>query len=161
MHQRPETKRAHIPKSRIRPYIVNNPFNYFPNLQCVCRFDRHGQRCEQPVRITNAAFGGDSFLSHRIYKTIASADAPAAAAPENDPRRNGFSMQIELKARTRATDGLILLAAAQGTRGSHYMALFLHKGLLQFQFSCGLQTMLLSELETPVNTGYEILIQAE
>lgn len=70
-------------------------------------------------------------------------------------------MRLTVKARTRATDGLILLASAQGTHGSHYMALFLHKGLLQFQFSCGLQTMLLSELETPVNTGHEILVQAE
>lgn len=58
-------------------------------------------------------------------------------------------------------DGLILLMIAQGNKGGHYMSLFLHRGLLQFQFSCGLQTMLLSELETPVNTGNEILIQAE
>lgn len=70
-------------------------------------------------------------------------------------------MQIELKARTRATDGLIILAAAQGNHGGHYLALFLHRGLLQFQFSCGLQTMLLSELEAPVNTGDEMLIQVE
>lgn len=74
---------------------------------------------------------------------------------------NVLSMQIEVKARTRAIDGLILLAVAQGIKGNHYMALFLHKGLLQFQFSCGLQTMLLSELEIPVNTGDEILIQVE
>lgn len=74
---------------------------------------------------------------------------------------NTLAMKVEIRARTRAMDGLILLAAAQGTKGNHYMALFLHKGLLQFQFSCGLQTMLLSELETPVNTGNEILIQAE
>lgn len=80
-----------------------------------------------------------------------------------DGRRleNVLSMQIEVKARTRAIDGLILLAVAQGIKGNHYMALFLHKGLLQFQFSCGLQTMLLSELEIPVNTGDEILIQVE
>lgn len=75
--------------------------------------------------------------------------------------KNVLSMQIEVKARTRAIDGLILLAVAQGIKGNHYMALFLHKGLLQFQFSCGLQTMLLSELEIPVNTGDEILIQVE
>lgn len=70
-------------------------------------------------------------------------------------------MQIELKARTRATDGLILLASTESSRGNHYMALFLHRGLLQFQFSCGLQTMLLSELEAPVNTGDELRIQVE
>lgn len=90
---------------------------------------------------------------------MATPDAPIAS--DSGLGRTAFTMQIELKARTRAMDGLILLAAAQATKGSHYMALFLHKGLLQFQFSCGLQTMLLSELETPVNTGHEILIQAE
>ena len=94
-------------------------------------------------------------MSHRIE--LASDDDENAI----DPAQDIFSMKIELKARTRAMNGLILLAAAQGTKGGHYMALFLHKGLLQFQFSCGLQTMLLSELETPVNTGNEILIQAE
>lgn len=70
-------------------------------------------------------------------------------------------MQVEINARTRAFDGLILLATAQSARGNYYMALFLHKGLLQFQFSCGQQTMLLSELEMPVNTGDDIFIQAE
>lgn len=113
----------------------------------MCRFDRQGLLCEQPVVIWNAAFGGDSYLSHRMQPP-----------PGGE---NVLAMKVEVRARTRAMDGLILLAAAQGTKGNHYMALFLHKGLLQFQFSCGLQTMLLSELETPVNTGNEILIQAE
>lgn len=125
--------------------------------QCVCRFDRQGPLCEQPVIIRNAAFGGDSYLSHRIH----SIEEQAKQTNNIDQMGNKLSMQIAVKARTRAMDGLILLAAAQGTKGSHYMALFLHKGLLQFQFSCGLQTMLLSELETPVNTGNEISIQAE
>lgn len=109
-----------------------------------------------------AAFGGDSYLSHRILSNGDESDNSHHTS-SNDINRidNLLSMQIEIKARTRAMDGIILLAAAQGTKGSHYMALFLHKGLLQFQFSCGLQTMLLSELETPVNSGNEILIQAE
>lgn len=75
--------------------------------------------------------------------------------------RSVLPIRVEVKVRTRATDGLILLASAQGTTGGHYMALFLHRGLLQFQFSCGLQTMLLSEIEAPVNNGNELLIQAE
>lgn len=114
----------------------------------MCRFDRQGPLCEQPVLIGIAAFAGDSYLSHRMHY-------------DDHGIENALAMKVDVRARTRAMDGLILLAAAQGTKGSHYMALFLHKGLLQFQFSCGLQTMLLSELETPVNTGNEILIQAE
>ncbi|XP_068151971.1 protein eyes shut [Drosophila tropicalis] len=119
--------------------------------RCVCRFDRQGPLCELPIVIKNAAFSGDSYVSHRIYKDIPQHEALDAVLP----------MHIQLKVRTRATNGLIMLAAAQGTKGGHYMALFLQKGLMQFQFSCGLQTMLLSELETPVNTGHEITIRAE
>jgi EYS protein len=70
-------------------------------------------------------------------------------------------IKVEFKARTRASEGLISLAIAQGSKGSHYTALFLHNGLLQFQFSCGLQTMLLSELEAPINTGHEFTVQME
>ncbi|KAI9585808.1 hypothetical protein GQX74_001655 [Glossina fuscipes] len=107
--------------------------------------------CETPIIIKNAAFSGDSYVSHRIHKDIQHHDSLDTVLP----------MHVQLKVRTRATNGLIMLAAAQGTKGGHYMALFLQKGLLQFQFSCGLQTMLLSELETPVNTGHEITIRAE
>lgn len=120
-------------------------------LQCVCRFDRQGALCETPIVIKNAAFSGDSYVSHRIHKDI----------PHHESLDTVLPMHVQLKVRTRATNGLIMLAAAQGTKGGHYMALFLQKGLLQFQFSCGLQTMLLSELETPVNTGHEITIRAE
>lgn len=139
----------------------------------MCRFDRSGPLCEHPISIRNAAFNGDSYLSHRIETTppdwyqssteyqhpneIRASPSEPIATGDDD----GLSMRLKVRARTRATDGLILLASAQGTHGSHYMALFLHKGLLQFQFSCGLQTMLLSELETPVNTGHEIWVQAE
>lgn len=91
-------------------------------------------------------------MSHRIYLDGVS---------EQRPLDEILPLKIELKARTRATDGLIILAAATGNKGGHYMALFLHRGLLQFQFSCGLQTMLLSELEAPINSGNEFTIKAE
>lgn len=122
--------------------------------KCVCRFDRQDLECKTPIRIRNAAFGGDSYLSHLIY----SDNHPNFDLKQLD---SVLPIKIALKARTRATDGLILLAIAQGSKGGHYTALFLHKGLLQFQFSCGLQTMLLSELEAPINTGHELHIQVE
>lgn len=120
--------------------------------KCVCRFDRQDPHCRTLIRIRNAAFAGDSYLSHLIYSD---------SHPDFDikPLDSILSINIQLKARTRATDGLILLAIAQGQKGGHYTALFLHKGLLQFQFSCGLQTMLLSELEAPINTGNEFTVQ--
>lgn len=108
-------------------------------------------RCTNKLLIRQAAFGGDSYISHRIYQE----------SNINDHSSNDLApLQIRLKARTRATEGLIILAAATGEKGGHYMALFLHRGLLQFQFSCGLQTMLLSELEAPINSGQEFEISA-
>lgn len=76
--------------------------------QCVCRFDRQGPLCELPIVIRNAAFSGDSYVSHRIYKDIGQHEALDAVLP----------MHIQLKVRTRATNGLIMLAAAQGTKGA-------------------------------------------
>ncbi|XP_017859576.1 PREDICTED: protein eyes shut-like [Drosophila arizonae] len=70
-------------------------------------------------------------------------------------------MHIQLKVRTRATNGLIMLAAAQGTKGGHKKKIFLQKKIMQFQFSCGLQTKKMSELKKTVNTGHEITIRAE
>lgn len=120
--------------------------------KCVCRFDRTDPHCRTLIKIRNAAFAGDSYLSHLIYSDN---------HPDFDlkPLENILPINVELKARTRATDGLIFVALAQGPKGGHYTALFLHKGLLQFQFSCGLQTMLLSELEAPINNGNEFTIQ--
>ncbi|KAL7020907.1 hypothetical protein ACKWTF_011674 [Chironomus riparius] len=120
--------------------------------KCVCRFDRTDPHCRTLIKIRNAAFAGDSYLSHLIYSDN---------HPDFDikPLENVLPINVELKARTRATDGLIFVALAQGPKGGHYTALFLHKGLLQFQFSCGLQTMLLSELEAPINNGNEFTIQ--
>lgn len=121
--------------------------------KCVCRFDRQDPNCRSQIRVKNAAFSGDSYLSHLIY-------SDNHKDFDIKPLDSILSINVHLRARTRASDGLILLAVAQGTQGgSHYTALFLHKGLLQFQFSCGLQTMLLSELEAPINTGHEFTIQ--
>ncbi|KAH8289904.1 hypothetical protein KR018_002771, partial [Drosophila ironensis] len=147
----PEEKGADVDCIKLGCYNGGTCVTTSEGSRCVCRFDRQGPLCELPIIIRNAAFSGDSYVSHRIYKDIGQHDSLDAVLP----------MHIQLKVRTRATNGLIMLAAAQGTKGGHYMALFLQKGLMQFQFSCGLQTMLLSELETPVNTGHEITIRAE
>lgn len=124
--------------------------------KCVCPFDRQDPHCRTPINIKKAAFAGDSYLSHKIYSKSNQANGETTEAKSID---RVLPMKIELRARTRANDGLILLATAQGSKGGHYTALFLHNGLLQFQFSCGLQTMLLSELEAPINTGHEFSIQ--
>lgn len=118
--------------------------------KCVCSFDFKGAFCEEKIIINRAAFSGDSYLSHKIY--------PSAANKMS--LEEILSLRVTVKAQTRSSDGLLMLTTTQGNRGGHYMALFLRDGLLQFQFSCGIQTMLLSEIETRINTGQEIEISA-
>lgn len=92
--------------------------------------------CEVQLGIKQAAFNGHSYLSHRLPKTT--------------------KLTIEHVAKTLSSSGILFYANIENT----YMILFVQNGQLKFQFSCGFQTMLLSELEVPVNTGYEISIKA-
>lgn len=64
-------------------------------------------------------------------------------------------MDINLK--TLADTGIILYAHMSA---SVFMALYLLQGFLKFQFSCGMQNMLFSELKHSINTGYEMHITA-
>ncbi|XP_065093274.1 protein eyes shut [Ochlerotatus camptorhynchus] len=123
-------------------------------IKCHCDFRYIGTFCDIPVSIQNAAFSRDSFLRHIIYRRN-------ETEFQNVTIAQMLSMSVRFTAKLTSREGLIMLAAAEGTEGSHYVALFLHKGLLQFQFSCGLQTMLLSEIEGPVNNGYELHIKVE
>lgn len=107
-----------------------------------------GQFCETLIQIQSAAFGGQSYLTHKFD------DLGSAAGDKHH-------MQIGVQLKTFSANGLILLASALDEGGSHYMALFIQNGFLQFQFSCGLQTMLLSELETQINTGNEMSIEVK
>ncbi|XP_055547173.1 protein eyes shut [Wyeomyia smithii] len=123
-------------------------------IRCHCDFRYMGTFCDVPVSIQNAAFSRDSYLRHVVYRGNES-------ERQNMTIEQLLSMSVRFKAKLTSREGLILLAAAEGTEGSHYVALFLHNGLLQFQFSCGLQTMLLSEIEGLVNNGYEISIKVQ
>lgn len=91
---------------------------------------------------------GESYASHHLSN-------------DKGHDNNQLHIQVKLKLFTRDKNGMIFLASAYGTNGGHYMALYVQNGLLQFQFSCGLQTMLLSELETSVSNGNEVRISAE
>lgn len=122
--------------------------------------------CEKALQIRRAAFAGDSYVSHRVngkHQRRGEEEEETTRTTTDDYKdelERALPIDVVFRGRTRATEGLIMLAVGQGTHGSHYMALFLQRGLLQFQFSCGLQTMLLSELEAPINTGHEMIIHA-
>lgn len=104
--------------------------------QCQCSFSYSGRFCEEKKSITFAAFGEKSFIVHHI--------------------RNSTSLAIGFDAKTLITDGGIMhVDIAQGV----YMELYMSTGLLKFKFSCGYQTMLLSELKTFVNKGYPMKIE--
>lgn len=87
--------------------------------------------------IKNAAFGGGSFLSHRLV--------------------NHTNVAFDFTARTLSADGLVFYSNVDST----YMMLYLENGYLMFKFSCGYQTMLLSELERPVNNGFDMHIRTK
>ncbi|XP_055597303.1 protein eyes shut [Uranotaenia lowii] len=126
-----------------------------PNgIKCHCDFRYAGTYCDIPVSIQNAAFSKESFLRHMIYRRNDSEQS-------NWTMRQALQMSVRFKAKITSREGLIMLAAAEGNEGTHYVALFMHRGLLQFQFSCGLQTMLLSEIEGTVNNGYELNVKVQ
>lgn len=105
--------------------------------QCICPFDAEGALCERQLGLKHVAFTGNSYLSYKINKMK--------------------DLTIELKANTFSNDGIIFFV----DEGKSYMLLYVQNGLPKFQFSCGFQTMLLSELEVPVNTGNDMFIRAQ
>lgn len=105
-------------------------------MQCICPFDAEGPFCEIHLGIKTAAFGGDSFLSHRLI--------------------NHTNILFDFKAKTLSSDGLLFYSNVD----SVYTMLYLENGYLMFKFSCGFQTMLLSELERPVNNGFDMYIKS-
>ncbi|XP_056641948.1 protein eyes shut [Diorhabda sublineata] len=107
------------------------------NYKCICNFDYEGEFCESKLGVKRAAFGGNSFLSHRLHVT-------------------SYHIVIEFEAKTMANDGIIFFANVN----SPHMVLYMKNGFLKFIFSCGYQTMLLSELKVPVNNGYNMNIKA-
>ncbi|CAG4968549.1 unnamed protein product [Colias eurytheme] len=111
-------------------------FNGPQGIRCHCTFNYSGRYCEEPILITSAAFSGNSYIVHHI--------------------KNSTSLNIEFNAKTLITDGeLMHVDIAKGV----YMELFMNMGLLKFKFSCGYQTMLLSELKTFVNKGFPMKIE--
>ncbi|XP_053675860.1 protein eyes shut [Anopheles nili] len=134
-----------------------------PNgVRCLCEFRFTGQFCNIPVSIQNAAFSKESFLRHVIYRRNDTVEHAITRSSESTELFKQISViTMRFKAKLTSREGLILLATTEGDEGSHYVALFLHKGLLQFQFSCGLQTMLLSEIEGTVNNGFELHIKVQ
>ncbi|VVC99473.1 unnamed protein product, partial [Leptidea sinapis] len=119
--------------------ICNNRgtcYNSLHGMRCHCIFNYSGRFCEEKLIIKSAAFGANSFIIHRV--------------------RNDTTINIQFDAKTLISDGKIMhVDIAKGV----YMELYLNMGLLKFEFSCGYQTMLLSEVKTFVNKGHPMRIE--
>ncbi|CAH1098434.1 unnamed protein product [Psylliodes chrysocephalus] len=105
--------------------------------KCLCPFDYEGLVCEIKLGVRKAAFGGNSYLSHRLHVS-------------------SYHLSVEFETKTMASDGMLFFSNID----SQYMALYMENGFLKFKFSCGYQTMLLSELKIPVNNGFTMNIKA-
>lgn len=106
------------------------------SFQCHCFFKFTGRFCDEKVTINSVAFGGNSYIAQRL--------------------KNASTIDIEFNAKTLISDGQIMFV---DIAKDVYMQLYMSSGLLKFKFSCGYQTMLLSELETFVNKGYSMKIE--
>ncbi|XP_054001901.1 protein eyes shut isoform X1 [Hylaeus anthracinus] len=95
--------------------------------------------CKTGSGITRAAFNGKSYVRQHADVEIS----------EN----NNATLRIFVRIRARFKDGIILHVYFDNEK---YALVYLEYGALKFQFSCGLETMLLGEIDSPVDNGYEV-----
>ena len=85
----------------------------------------------------NAAFNGKSYVRQKFLV------------------ENG-ELGIFVRLRTKAKSGILVHALFDDER---YVLLYIEGGQLKFQFSCGLQTMLFGELDSPINNGHDVDVE--
>ncbi|XP_015607735.1 protein eyes shut [Cephus cinctus] len=100
--------------------------------ECDCSYQ---DNCRTMPSITNAAFNGKSFVRQQFLVD-----------------GNG-SLKIFARLKTLSKSGILVHAFFDDDR---YILLYMQSGQLKFQFSCGLQTMLLGEIDSPINNGYDV-----
>lgn len=114
---------------------VADKFEIKISLQCDCSYQNN---CRTTPSITNAAFNGKSYIRQE------------ALIGENG------TLQISLRLKTKSKSGILVHAFFDDER---YVLLYMEIGQLKFQFSCGLQTMLFGEIDSPINNGFEVDIE--
>ncbi|XP_012279925.1 protein eyes shut isoform X2 [Orussus abietinus] len=102
---------------------------------CDCSYQNN---CRISPSITNAAFNGKSYVTQHINVD------------------NNGTLQIYARLKTLSKSGILVHAFFDDER---YILLYLEAGQLKFQFSCGLQTMLLGEIDSPIDNGYDVDIE--
>ncbi|XP_068989668.1 protein eyes shut isoform X3 [Neodiprion pinetum] len=103
--------------------------------ECNCNYP---DGCIPSPDILNAAFNGKSYI--RQYLAV-----------DKDGK-----VRIFIRLKTQSKNGILVHAFFDDDR---YILLHMEVGQLKFQFSCGLQTMLLGEIDSPINNGYDVDIE--
>ncbi|XP_043517283.1 protein eyes shut isoform X1 [Frieseomelitta varia] len=98
----------------------------------------HREDCKPGSTIVRAAFNGKSYARQHVDVEIS-----------ND---NNATLKIFVRLKTRYKDGIILHVYFDDEK---YALVYLEYGSLKFQFSCGLETMLLGEIDSPIDNGYD------
>ncbi|XP_076389101.1 eyes shut [Megachile rotundata] len=102
-----------------------------------CNCSQH-ENCKTGPSITRAAFNGKSYAKQQVEVEISNS--------------NNATLRIFVRLRTQFKDGIILHVYFDNEK---YALVYLEYGSLKFQFSCGLETMLLGEIDSPIDNGYE------
>ncbi|XP_076687033.1 eyes shut isoform X2 [Andrena cerasifolii] len=103
-----------------------------------CNCSRRGD-CKTGPSITRAAFNGKSYVRQQVSVEVSN--------------KKNATLRIFVRLRTRFKDGIILHVYFDDEK---YALVYLEYGSLKFQFSCGLETMLLGEIDSPIDNGYEV-----
>nr|XP_034186489.1 protein eyes shut [Osmia lignaria] len=98
----------------------------------------HRENCKTGPSITRAAFNGKSYARQQVDVEVSNG--------------NNATLRIFVRLRTQFKDGIILHVYFDNEK---YALVYLEYGSLKFQFSCGLETMLLGEIDSPIDNGYE------
>ncbi|CAG5095668.1 Similar to eys: Protein eyes shut (Drosophila melanogaster) [Cotesia congregata] len=106
--------------------------------QCDCDSSDCTPAVTQSSTITNAAFNGKSYVRQQLKID------------------DSGLLKIYLRLKTKSKSGIIMHAFFDEER---YVLLYMELGQLKFQFSCGLQTMLLGEIDSPINNGRDVDIE--
>ncbi|XP_043476910.1 protein eyes shut isoform X2 [Leptopilina heterotoma] len=114
---------------------ANTSLCLFNFTKCDCSYENN---CKLTSSIKNAAFNGKSYIRQQV------------------PFAKNDTFHIALTIRTKAKSGIIIHAFFDDER---FILLYVEMGQLKFQFSCGLQTMLFGEIDSPINNGFNVNIE--
>lgn len=100
---------------------------------------QYSEGCKTDSTITQAAFNGKSFARQHVDVIITD--------------QKSAMLRIYVKLKTAFKNGIILHVYFDNER---YSLVYLELGSLKFQFSCGLETMLLGEIDAAIDSGFEV-----